>query len=94
MVDDYSDIAPDPSWEPIAEAMRGLKPVPEKPLEPLTAQVHRVANGIESLTAAVHAQTEVLLSLTAEFRDRPAPEHGAQARLTRSKPAPPLKRWK
>lgn len=94
MVDDYSDVVPDPSWTPIPDAMRALEPEKEEPLEPLTAQVHRVANGVESLTAAVHAQTEVLLLLTKEFRSVIAPDPAAQARLTRSKPAPPLKRWK
>lgn len=92
MVDEYADVTPDPSWTPIVDAMRALEPEEEKPLEPLVAQVHRVANGVESLTAAIHAQTEVLLELTAEYRGKPAPDPGAQARLTRSKPAPPVRR--
>jgi hypothetical protein len=85
----------DPSEDTgVLDAIRALEPETEHPSAQLTAQVTRAANGIESLTAAVHAQTEVLLLLTAEFRDRPVPEHGAQARLIRNKPAPSLKRWK
>lgn len=82
-----------PEQPSLLETLRNLPPEPPSANTPAVEKLHRIANGIESLTAAIHAQTEVLLLLTKEFRGGPAPDHGAQARLTRNKPAPPLKRW-
>lgn len=77
----------------LLEPLRNLPPEPPSATTPAVEQLHRIANGIEDLKAAIHAQSEILLSLSKEFRDRPVPELGAQARRTGDRPAPPLKRW-
>jgi hypothetical protein len=77
----------------LLETLRNLPPEPPSETTPVVEQLHRIANGIEDLKTAIHAQSEILLSLSKEFRDRPVPEFGAQARRTGDRPAPPLRRW-
>jgi hypothetical protein len=77
----------------LLETLRNLPPEPPSATTPVVEQLHRIANGIEDLKTAIHAQSEILLSLSQEFRDRPVPELGAQARRVRNRPAPSLKRW-